>query len=281
MATLYLEVTFEISAEFSDLIIAELDQYGYDSFQEIETGVQAYILVDDFDEEIIKALQQQYEDVVAFDYTVSELENKNWNEEWEKNFEQSIISDQCIVRASFHVPDKEYKYDIVINPRMSFGTGHHATTSMMLLHELDMDIHNKKVLDAGCGTGVLAIMAAKLGAKEVFAYDIDDWSYNNALDNFSLNNTETINISVGEVDVAIQHSSYEVILANINKNVLLQDIQHFAKILQENGYLVLSGFYEKDIEDILDEAKKYNFSLENQKEKDSWVSLRLKKSNSN
>ncbi len=277
MAALYLEVNFEISAEFSDLIIAELDQHGYDSFQETETGVQAYILIDEFDEEVIKDLQQQYEDVVEFNYSVSELENKNWNEEWEKNFEQSIISDECIVRASFHVPDKEYKYDIVINPRMSFGTGHHATTSMMLLHELDMDIQGKKVLDAGCGTGVLAIMAAKLGASEVFAYDIDDWSYNNAVDNFSLNNTETVNISVGEVDVAIPNRPYEVILANINKNVLLQDIQHFANILQENGYLVLSGFYEKDIEDLMYEAKKHDLSLENQKEKDGWVSLRLKK----
>ena len=278
MTALYLEVNFEISAEFSDLIIAELDQHGYDSFQETETGVQAYILIDEFDEEIIKDLQQQYEEVVEFNYSVSELENKNWNEEWEKNFEQSIISDECIVRASFHIPDKEYEYDIVINPRMSFGTGHHATTSMMLLHELDMDIQGKKVLDAGCGTGVLAIMAAKLGASEVFAYDIDDWSYNNALDNFSLNNTETINISVGEVGVAIHNRPYDVILANINKNVLLQDIQHFANILQENGYLVLSGFYEKDIEDLMNEAKKHDLSLENQKEKDSWVSLRLKKS---
>ncbi len=277
MTALYLEVNFEISAEFSDLIIAELDQHGYDSFQETETGVQAYILIDEFDEEVIKDLQQQYEDVVEFNYSVSELENKNWNEEWEKNFEQSIISDECIVRASFHVPDKEYKYDIVINPRMSFGTGHHATTSMMLLHELDMDIQGKKVLDAGCGTGVLAIMAAKLGASEVFAYDIDDWSYNNALDNFLLNNTQSIEISVGEVDVAIQNRPYEVILANINKNVLLQDIQHFANILQENGYLVLSGFYEKDIEDLMNEAKKHDLSLENQKEKDGWVSLRLKK----
>ena len=278
MTPLYLEVNFEISAEFSDLIIAELDQHGYDSFQETETGVQAYILIDEFDEEVIKDLQQQYEDIVEFNYSVTELENKNWNEEWEKNFEQSIISDECIVRASFHVPDKEYKYDIVINPRMSFGTGHHATTSMMLLHELDMDIQNKKVLDAGCGTGVLAIMAVKLGASEVFAYDIDDWSYNNALDNFSLNNTETININIGEVDVAISNGPYDVILANINKNVLLQDIQHFANFLQENGYLVLSGFYEKDIEDLMNEAKKYDLSLENQKEKDGWVSLRLKKS---
>ena len=164
MAGLYLEVNFEISPEFSDVIIAELDQYGYDSFQETETGLQAYILKDDFDEEVIKNIQQQYEDLVEFVYSLSELENKNWNEEWEKNFEQSIINDECIVRASFHVPAKEYKYDIIIDPRMSFGTGHHATTSMMLLHELDMDIQGKKVLDAGCGTGVLAIMAAKLGA---------------------------------------------------------------------------------------------------------------------
>lgn len=279
MAPLYLEVNFEISANFSDLIIAELDQHGYDSFQEIDTGVQAYILIDDFDEEVIKDLQQQYEDVVEFNYTVSELENKNWNEEWEKNFEQSIINDDCIVRASFHVPAKAYKYDIIIDPRMSFGTGHHATTSMMLLHELDMNIQGKKVLDAGCGTGVLAIMAAKLGAAEVFAYDIDDWSYNNAIDNFAINHTNTIQINVGEVDVAKNNSPYDVILANINKNVLLQDISEFSKLLQENSYLVLSGFYEKDIEDLMNEAKKYGFSLENQKEKDGWVSLRLKKSN--
>lgn len=279
MTPSYLQINIVNDVDFSDLLIAELDQLGYDSFEETEEGVKAFIVQEDFAEEELKALQEQYEGVFEFSYTVEVLEKKNWNEEWEKNFEQTIVSDECLVRASFHKPDKAYKYEIVITPRMSFGTGHHGTTTMMLQHELEMELEDKNVLDAGCGTGILAIMALKRGAKRVFAYDIDEWSYDNSIDNFALNNADAIEIKQGDVSVADKNAPYDVVLANINKNVLMKDIPAFAKILSKNGYLVLSGFYENDIQDLLSVATEQGFVLESQKELRKWISLRLKKEN--
>lgn len=279
MIQTYLEVEIHNPADFTDVLIAELDQLGYDSFEETDSGVKAFVVELDFDEEELKEIQQRYEDLFLFTYTISELEKKNWNEEWEKNFEQTIVNDDCIVRASFHIPDREYKYEIIITPRMSFGTGHHGTTTMMLLHEMDMDMEGKNVLDAGCGTAILAIMARKRGASQIFAYDIDDWAYDNSADNLSLNNAEDIQLAQGDVSVASQNAPYDIILANINKNVLLKDIPAFANILSKNGYLVLSGFYENDIQDLLEVASKYGLKVENQKELRKWVSLRLIKEN--
>ena len=279
MIQTYLEVIIHNSADFTDVLIAELDQLGYDSFEETDAGLKAFVVDLDFDEEELKELQQRYEDLFQFTYSVSELEKKNWNEEWEKNFEQTIVNDDCIVRASFHIPEKEYKYEIVITPRMSFGTGHHGTTTMMLLHEMEMDMEGKNVLDAGCGTAILAIMAKKRGAAQVYAYDIDDWAYDNSADNLSLNNAEEIQLAQGDVSVASQKAPYDIILANINKNVLMKDIPAFANILSKNGYLVLSGFYENDIQDLLEVASKHGLKVEDQKELRKWVSLRLIKEN--
>lgn len=279
MIQTYLEVEIQNPVDFTDVLIAELDQLGYDSFEETDSGVKAFVVELDFDEEELKDLQQRYEDLFQFSYSVSELEKKNWNEEWEKNFEQTIVNDDCIVRASFHIPEKEYKYEIIITPRMSFGTGHHGTTTMMLLHEMDMDMEGKNVLDAGCGTAILAIMAKKRGASQIFAYDIDDWAYDNSADNLSLNDAEDIQLAQGDVSVASQNAPYDIILANINKNVLLKDIPAFANILSKNGYLVLSGFYENDIEDLLEVASKHGLKVDDQKELRKWVSLRLIKEN--
>lgn len=279
MIQTYLEVDIHNPADFTDVLIAELDQLGYDSFEETDSGIKAFVVELDFDEEELKDLQQRYEDLFQFSYSVSELEKKNWNEEWEKNFEQTIVNDDCIIRASFHVPEKEYKYEIIITPRMSFGTGHHGTTTMMLLHEMDMDMEGKKVLDAGCGTAILAIMAKKRGASQIFAYDIDDWAYDNSADNLSLNDAEDIQLAQGDVSVASQNAPYDIILANINKNVLLKDIPAFANILSKNGYLVLSGFYENDIEDLLEVTSKHGLKVDDQKELRKWVSLRLIKEN--
>ena len=279
MIQTYLEVEIHNPVEFTDVLIAELDQLGYDSFEETDLGIKAFVVELDFDEEELKGLQQNYEDLFEFTYTIAELEKKNWNEEWEKNFEQTIVNDDCIVRASFHIPEKEYKYEIIITPRMSFGTGHHGTTTMMLLHEMDINMEGKNVLDAGCGTAILAIMAKKRGASQIFAYDIDDWAYDNSADNLSLNNAEDIQLAQGDVSVASQNAPYDIILENINKNVLLKDIPAFANILSKNGYLVLSGFYENDIEDLLEVASKHGLKVDDQKELRKWVSLRLIKEN--
>lgn len=279
MVQTFLEVDIKNPSSFSEVIIAELDQLGYHSFEETEEGVKAFVVELDFDEEELKAVQQNYEDLFEFTYTISQLENKNWNEEWEKNFKETIVSEECIVRAEFHNPDKAYKYDIVITPRMSFGTGHHATTTMMLQHEMEIEIEDKNVLDAGCGTAVLAIMAHKKKASKVFAYDIDEWAYDNSADNLGLNDADTIELALGDVSVANKNAPYDIILANINKNILLKDIPVFAKNLCKNGYLVLSGFYEKDIKDLLLVTSKHGLKLDVKKELKEWVSLRLIKEN--
>lgn len=277
MSQQYFELNIELPMEFSELLMAELDQIGYDSFEEVENGLKCYVEKSKYSEQAIEELKIQYQELFAFTVSLGELEDKNWNEEWEKKFEQTIVNDDCIIRASFHEIDRPYKYEIVIDPCMSFGTGHHATTTMMAWHELEMNFEDKKVLDAGCGTGVLAILAAKRGATDITAYDIDEWSYNNAIDNFEVNKTQEIKILQGDVSCVSSLGKFDVILANINKNVLLKDIGHFAEILNENGYLVLSGFYENDIKDLLSIAHKNGLSLDNQKNKDDWASLRLLK----
>ena len=273
MTPLYLEVNFEISAEFSDVIIAELDQHGYDSFQETETGVQAYILIDDFDEEIIKDLQQQYEDIFELVYSVAELENKNWNEEWEKNFSPIQVDDQCSVRAPFH-PQPEVEYDIVIEPKMSFGTGHHATTHMMIQHILKNSWEGKNVLDMGCGTGVLAILVAMKGAKAIDAIDIDNWCYLNTLENIERNNCEHINVEEGGAEL-LEGKFYDVIIANINRNILLEDIPVYTKSLKPNGELFLSGFYKEDIPVIERKCGEHGLSYVENFERNNWVAVKF------
>jgi ribosomal protein L11 methyltransferase len=275
---MYLEIKITVLSEFSELLMAEL--LDFDSFAETDYGIDAYILKDSFDENILKELQDKYKDFFTFSYQVGELENKNWNEEWEKNFTHTTVDDQVMIRASFHPADPNFPHEIVINPQMSFGTGHHDTTAGVIRLMLEIDFKGKTVLDAGTGTGILAIMAEKLGAKFIYAYDIDEWSYNNCLDNFKLNNSTKIEIEQGDVSLIERFGKdFDITLANINKNVLLQDIPFFQKHIKENGYLVLSGFYQNDIKDMIECCNKYGLSVENQSVSNNlWAVLVLKKS---
>jgi ribosomal protein L11 methyltransferase len=274
---MYLEIKIKIDAAFTELLMAEM--LDFDSFQETEEGIDAYILKDDFQESMLTELQEQYAELFTFTYEIGELENKNWNEEWEKNFTHTTVDDQVMIRASFHPFDPSFPHEIVINPQMSFGTGHHDTTAGVVRQMLSLDFKDKKVMDAGTGTGILAIMAEKLGAKSIYAYDIDEWSYNNCLDNFKLNNSNKIEIEQGDVNLIERFGKeFDIILANINKNVLLQDIPYFQKHLKENAYLVLSGFYENDIKDMMECCNKYGLIIENQSVSSNfWTVLVLKK----
>jgi ribosomal protein L11 methyltransferase len=273
----YLEIHIRVPQDFYEIIIAELSALEYDSFMESEEVLSAYIEEGVFDEGKLKEVLFRHFPEKEVTWTCQKLENKNWNEEWEKNFDPVIIGDECIVKASFHKIEKSYPFEIIINPKMSFGTGHHETTHMMLENQLTIDHKNKKVIDAGSGTGILAILAEKLGASHVLAYDIEDWSFENLKENINLNGCRNVKVSQGTVEtVDFPLKEYDIVLANINKNVLLHEIPLYAKLLSSNGILMVSGFYTEDIADIENVCAKSALTRINQKEKNKWASLVFK-----
>ena len=260
----------------TEILIAELGYVGFESFVENENGFIAYIQKEDDSETILDEIYVLQGDEFEISYTKEEIEQVNWNSEWEKNFNPIQVDDLVSIRAPFH-PNPNLKYDIVIEPKMSFGTGHHETTHMMVQHILKLDLQGKKVLDMGCGTGILAILAEMKGATPLDAIDIDAWCYENSLENVERNNCRHINVYEGDASMLI-NKKYDVIIANINRNILLNDIKIYADCLNENGVLLLSGFYEEDIPIIDAETSKYSLKLEEFIERNNWVALKYLKS---
>jgi ribosomal protein L11 methyltransferase len=258
-----------------DMLINTLGEVGFDTFEELEFGFKAYIPVDDFDEaKLIEALTP-YRDMFTFSYEIALIPQKNWNEVWESNFEPINIQDKIFVRATFHEPKPEIEYEIVIDPKMAFGTGHHQTTSMMLELMLENEFSAKNVLDMGCGTGILAIMASKLGADKVTAIDYDIVCFESTLENAQLNNIDNITAICGSKEV-IPDEHYDTILANINRNILLDQIQRYSEVLKPEGELYLSGFYEQpDLDIIMDEARKYGLKYIIHKNNNDWVAAKF------
>jgi len=258
-----------------DLLINTLGQIGFDTFEELDFGFKAYIPVDDFDKDVLDKALSVYEDMFTFSYDITLIPQKNWNEVWESNFEPIIIKDEIYVRATFHEPRPEFAYEIVIDPKMAFGTGHHQTTLMMLEMLLENDVKGKNVLDMGCGTGILAIMASKSGALAVTAIDYDPGCFDSTIENSQLNkifNVQTLNGS----KEAIPDELYDVILANINRNILLDQIQRYSEVLKPDGELYLSGFYETpDLDMIMDEARKYGIKYIIHKINNGWVAAKF------
>lgn len=265
-------------SEFSEILQAEISEAGFDTFMEIENGFEAYAEQENFDKNILHEIQQRYSALTPLTFYQDKIEKKNWNEEWEKNYEPVIVDDRVIIRAGFHQPAKNYPHDIIITPKMSFGTGHHQTTHLMVKTQLEMDHANKVVMDAGCGTAVLAIMASKLGAKKIEAFDIDEWSVINGKENAEVNNCGNINIRQGKISDLTFEDDFDIILANINKNILLQEMHQYAAYLKPGGLLLLSGFYDQDIPDLLKSANQYSLTQVKSREREKWVSLLLKKS---
>ena len=277
----YISYTFDISPKnlkiqtAIEILIAELGAVGFESFTENDNGVIAYIQKNDWHDNILDDIQLLQSEEVTISYNVEEIEQVNWNSEWEKNFEPIQVDGLVSIRAPFH-ENPNLKYDIVIEPKMSFGTGHHETTHLMIQHLMDMDLTGKSVLDMGCGTGILAIFAEMKGASKLDAIDIDTWCYENSLENVERNNCHHIQVFEGDASL-LKSKKYDMIIANINRNILLQDIGAYVKSLNDNGTLLLSGFYTEDIPVILKEAKIHNLKLEKQLERNNWVGLKLKK----
>ncbi|OOQ59687.1 50S ribosomal protein L11 methyltransferase [Mucilaginibacter pedocola] len=258
-----------------DLLIGALGEIGFDTFEEVDLGFKAYIPVDDFNPELLEETLAQYRDMFTFSYDINLIPQKNWNEVWESNFEPIEVSGQVFVRATFHEPRPEFKYEIVIDPKMAFGTGHHQTTAMMMQLMLENEFAGKKVLDMGCGTGILAILAAKLGATELVAIDYDPVCYESTIENSALNGVDNITALCGSKEV-IPDEQYDTILANINRNILLDQMESYAKALKPGGEIYFSGFYESpDLDIITDEARKYNLKYITHKKDKEWVAAKF------
>lgn len=255
-----------------DILVAELGEVGFESFTENEDGVVAYIQKADWNASLLSDIQILQSEEVEFSYEVKEIEQVNWNEEWEKNFEPIVVDDEVSIRAPFH-KDPGLTYDIVIEPKMSFGTGHHETTHLMVQHLRSMNLQGKKVLDMGCGTGILAIFAEMKGAKRVDAIDIDNWCYENSIENVERNKCKVISVFEGDSSL-LKLKTYDLIIANINRNILLADMMVYATSLKENGTLLLSGFYTEDIEVINTSAEKNGLVLNKKLERNNWVGLK-------
>jgi len=257
----------------NEILIAELGNAGFESFVETESGVSAYIQKKDHFDEILKDIQILKLDNFEIEYTSEVIQQTNWNVEWESNFHPILVDDQCAVRAPFHEPFNT-EYEIVIEPKMSFGTGHHETTHMMIQHILKNDFQDKSVMDMGCGTGVLAILSEMKGARKIDAIDIDNWSYINTLENIERNNCSKIEAFEGDANL-LEDKQYDVILANINRNILLNDLPTYCNSLNSYGSLFLSGFYTQDIPVINSECVKNGLYFVEKIERNNWVSLKF------
>ncbi len=270
----YLEYNFKVRPKqpATDILLAELNELGFESFLETQEGLLAYIPKSKWDASELGGVAILNNPEFQIDYKCDEIETQNWNQEWETSFEPIILGHHCAVRAPFH-PEPKVKYDIVITPKMSFGTGHHETTHMMLQFVLKNEIQGKSVLDMGCGTGVLAILASMRGASKVDAIDIDHWSFLNALENAKLNDQDRIRVREGDVDL-LKGEKYDIILANINRNVLLKDIPHYVDHLNHGGILLLSGFYRADLPLISEKCAEYELSFQENLVNNDWVSAK-------
>ena len=276
----YTQLNFSFGADFeivSDILSAQLADIGFESFVSIENGLEAFVQTSLFSEEALKTVLADFPMDVSISYSFKQIEDKNWNEEWEKHYFNPIeIENLCCIHSSFQKPDGDFQYRILIDPKMAFGTGHHQTTMLILKEILSMDFVGKSVLDMGCGTAVLAILAAMRGANPVIAIDIDEWAYNNALENTRLNNTESIRVLLGGAEL-LGDETFDIIFANINRNILLEDIPAYVKVLNNGGTLIMSGFYKEDIPMIREKSEECGLVFSHFAELENWVMVSVKK----
>lgn len=262
---------------FREILLYELGELGFESFEEHEEGLSAYIPSDHFNKQALDEMLVPYADQFKWELSFETIPQQNWNAQWESNFHPIVVNEKCSIRAPFHPSFPNTEIELIIRPQMSFGTGHHETTWLMSRRIFGLELKNKSLLDMGCGTGVLAILAAKLGAGPITAIDIDEWSYENTLENNQLNNISGMIVEKGDASL-LAGRSFQVILANINRNVLLADMGTYATCLQAGGRILFSGFFVSDVETIRQAAEKQGLIFEGQDEKNNWVVLEFKKS---
>lgn len=276
----YLEFSFRIlpcTETVNDVLSAVLGEAGFESFVEQPDGINAYIQKDLYDEEAFKEAITNFPlPDTRIEYSCQEAEDKDWNEEWEKNFFQPIIiGDRCVIHSTFHEDVPQAEYDIVINPQMAFGTGHHETTSLIIGELLDNDLQGKSLLDMGCGTSILAILARMRGAAPCTAIDIDEWCVRNSLENISLNGVDCIDVFQGDASSLEGKGPFDVIIANINRNILLNDLPQYVRCMHPGSELYMSGFYIDDIPVIQAEAERNGLHLVHHREKNRWAAVKF------
>ena len=276
----YYKITIEITPFedwLRDVLVAQLGEIGFDSFLETETGTEAFIPVQSFIEVDLELVLNSFQDRFSFSTKKELIKSRNWNEEWEKNyFKPLVINNECVIRAPFHTDFPKAKFEIIIEPNMAFGTGNHETTSMMVETILENNMEQKNVLDMGCGTGILGILASMKGAKNVTAIDIDEWSFNGSNENAALNNIHNMTVKQGDAS-SLGDEKFDIILANIHKNVLLSDMSAYSEVLNQGGLMVMSGFYTEDIQDIKSKAESLGLNDNGFKTKNNWVAYSFKK----
>ncbi len=277
MSNIYLGYHFTVEPKElgSEILIAELGEKPFESFVESDFGIVAYIQKDLWNEDVLDDIYILNSPEFTISYRIEEIDQVNWNEEWEKNFEPIDVDGNCHVRAPFH-PKTNAEFDIIIEPKMSFGTGHHETTHMMIQHLLTMDVTGLKTLDMGCGTAILAILAEMKGAKPIDAIDIDNWCYLNSIENAERNNCSQITVYEGDA-AFLAGKKYDLIIANINRNILLADMKSYTDCLSSGGIILFSGFYTEDFDVINASCEENGLKFEKQLERNNWVSLKYNK----
>lgn len=276
----YLEVTFRTqpcNETVTDVLSALCGDIGFESFMEAENGIKGYIQEALYNEDALRGMLENFPmENTEISFEAVPQEDKDWNEEWEKNFFQPIILDnRCVIHSTFHKNVPQAEYDILINPQMAFGTGHHETTSLILGELLDAELKGKSVLDMGCGTSILAILASMRGADPITAIDIDDWCVNNSKDNIALNQIHNITVELGDASSLKGRSPFDIIIANINRNILLNDMAQYVSCMHPGSEIYMSGFYVEDIPFIRAKGEELGLRFLHYKEKNNWAAVKL------
>ena len=261
---------------YADILVARLNEIEFESYSEVEGGIRAYVQTKLLDTDAAKEILSEISKLTKMSFTINKVEQKNWNAQWESNYSPVVINDSCVIRAHFHNNFPALKYEIIITPKMSFGTGHHQTTLLMVNEMFNLDLKEKFILDMGSGTGVLAILASKLGARHLIAIDSDEWAFKNAKENSQLNNISNINFIHGDIN-NIGDTKFDVVLANISRNVILNDIEIYVDQMKDDGEILLSGFLKEDIPLILEKTGQLGLELVVVKNKDKWQMLHLRR----
>ena len=276
MEYIEIDIRLKLANPYAEIFIARLNEIKYESFSTDEVGLKAYIRSDLFNKEKLTEIVDDISSFTKIDLSINAIKKENWNADWENNYSPVHINKDCVIRAHFHDRFPNIEHEIIITPKMSFGTGHHETTFLVMNQIFELNLEGKQVLDIGSGTGVLSILASKLGAKKIVGIDIDKWAYENAIENSKLNNISNIQFIEGTAE-SIGKKMYDVVLANINRNIILADIQKYTRAMRPKSDIILSGFLKQDVKIILNKIKQLKFNLVASKNKNKWQMLHLRR----